>query len=147
MAFKSSSVINLVYSYKANQTRFEFDSYHRGLFFRSLSPSLRRFCLYQHLISQLTVTKTSWSNPGQTWICYIFPLWSVIIKVLLKKISFRVRIIVLTCLDNKSARSHQPKSCVPAKSHKSQWCEANIIPNLRSLSVFPVRVKTREYHH
>ena len=33
---------------------------------------------------------------------------------------FRVGIIVLTCPDNKSARYHQPKSCVPAKSHKSQ---------------------------
>ena len=34
---------------------------------------------------------------------------------------FRIRIIVLACPDiNKSARNHQPKSCVPAKSHKSQ---------------------------
>ena len=32
---------------------------------------------------------------------------------------FRIRIIVLTCPDNKSA-GNQPKSCMPAKSHKSQ---------------------------
>ena len=66
------------------------------------------------------------------FLCYIFRLW-VIIKALLKQISlylpshFCIRIIVLTCPDNKSARNHQPKSCVPAKSYKSQWCEANII--------------------
>ena len=57
-------------------------------------------------------------------------------KSSVKKISlylllhFRIRIIVLTCPDiNKSARNHLPKSCVPTKSHKSQWCnrEANII--------------------
>ena len=30
-------------------------------------------------------------------------------------------------LYNKSARNHQPKSSVPAKSRKSQWCEADII--------------------
>ena len=99
----------------------------------SLPPSLRRFCLYQNFkISQRTVNKTSWSNPRQTRIWYIFRLW-VIIEALLKQIflyllsHFRIRIIVLTCPDNKSARNHQPKSCVPAKSHKSQWCEANII--------------------
>ena len=33
---------------------------------------------------------------------------------------FRIRIIVLTCPDNKSAGNHQPKPCVPVKSHKSQ---------------------------
>ena len=70
---------------------------------------------------------------------------SVIVKALLTQISlcllshFRIRIIMLTCPDNKSARSHQPKSCVPAKSHKSQWCEVNtkfyFNWNLRSLSV------------
>ena len=161
MAFLSS-VINLVYSYEANQTRFECSlvfqwSYQRGLFFRSLSPSLRRFCENQHISAiERTVNGTSWSwsNPRLTRICYIFRLW-VIIKALLKQISlyllshFRIRIIVLTCPDNKSARNHQPKSCVPAKSRKSQWCEANII----SIEIFPpfqfvpVRVKTREYHH
>ena len=88
----------------------------------SLSLSLRRFCLNQHIISQRMVNKTSWSwsNPRQTRICYIFRLW-VIIKALLKKISphllshFRIRIIALACPDiNKSARNQQPKSCVPA---------------------------------
>ena len=51
---------------------------------------------------------------------YIFWL-RVIIKALLKQISlyllshFCIRIILLTCPDNKSVRNHQPKSCVPAK--------------------------------
>ena len=73
--------------------------------------------IYQHLISQRTVNKMSWSNPRQTRISYIFRLW-VITNALLKKISlyllshFRIRIIVLTCPDNKSARN-LPKSCVP----------------------------------
>ena len=54
------------------------------------------------------------------FLCYIFRLW-VIIKALSKQISlyllshFRIRIIVLTCPDNQSARNHQPKSCVPCK--------------------------------
>ena len=144
MAFKSSSVINLVYSYRASQTRFEYSllfewCYYRGLFFAiSLPPSADSACMiYQHLISQRTVNKTSWSNPRQTRICYIFRLW-VIIKALLKRNSFRIRIILLTCPDNKSAKNHQPKSCMPAKSHKSQWCEASIISvwNLRSLCLF-----------
>ena len=81
--------------------------------FRYLSPSLRRFYLYQHLISPRTVNKTSWSNPRQTRICYIFRLW-VIIKALLKKNSLYllshvcIRIIMLTCPDNKSevSRNH-----------------------------------------
>ena len=95
--------------------------------------------------------------PRQTRICYIFRLQVImtIIKALLKQISlyllshFLIRIIVLTCPDNKSARNHQPKSCVPAKSEKSQQCEANII----SAEIFtpfqfvPVRVQTREYQH
>ena len=152
MACKSSSVINLV-----NQTRFECSllcqwSYHRGLFF-SLSLSLPRQIL-PISTSQRTVNKTSWSNLRQTRICYIFRLW-VIMKALLKKISlylllhFRIRIIMLLCPDNQSARNHQPKSCLPAKSHKSQWREANII----SIEIFapfqfvPVLVKTWEYHH
>ena len=89
-----------------------------------------------------TVNKTSWSNPRQTRTCYIFQLW-VIIKTLLKQISlyllshFRIRIIVLTCQDNKSARNHQPKSCVPAKSHKITMMRGQYYFNwnLRSLSV------------
>ena len=101
--------------------------------FRSLSPSLRRFCLYDisTLISQRTVNKTSWSNPRQTRICYIFRLW-VIINALLKNISlyllshFRIRIIVLTCPDNKSARN-QPKSCVPAMQNHTNHNDARPI--------------------
>ena len=76
---------------------------------------------------------------GKHWfLCYIFRLW-VIIKALLKQISlyslshFRIRIIVLTCPDNKSARNYQRKSCMPAKSYKSQWCESNIISIQSSL--------------
>ena len=51
------------------------------------------------------VNKTSWSNPRQTRICYVFQLW-VIIKALLKQISLyllshsRIRVIALTCPDN-----------------------------------------------
>ena len=118
----------------------------------SLSLSLRRFCLYQHVISQRTVNKTSWSNPRQTRICYIFQLWAVI-KALLKKISqyllshFRIRIIVLTCPDiNKPARNHQPKSCVPARSHKLQlrgqyYFNWNLRPHF-SLSLFVWRLES-----
>ena len=97
--------------------------------------------------------RPSWSNPRQTRILLHFQL-SVVIKALLKQISlyllsqFHIRIIALTCPDNKSARNHQPKSCVP-KSHKSRWCEANIISVEISSPVqfVPVRVETREYHH
>ena len=54
---------------------------------------------------------------------------------------------MLICPGNKSPRNRQPKFYVPAKSRKSQWCEANII----SIEIFapfqfvPVCVKTREY--
>ena len=57
----------------------------------------------------------SWSNRRQPRICYV----RVIKKAPLKQISpyllshSRIRIIVLTCPDNKSARNHQTKSCVP----------------------------------
>ena len=84
-------------------------------------------------------------------IYYIFRLW-LIIKSQLKQISiyllslFRIR-IVLTCPDNKSARNHQPKSCVPAKSHKLQWCKPGMRGQYFSWKFVPVRVKTREYHH
>ena len=114
-----------------------------GCFSLSLPPSAdSAYMIYEHLISQRTVNKTSWSNPRQTRICYIFQLWAVI-KALLKKISqyllshFRIRIIVLTCPDiNKPARNHQPKSCVPAKSHKLQLRGQYYFNwNLRSLSV------------
>ena len=76
--------------------------------------SLRLQILPKSTWSQQTVKKTSWSNPSrQTRICYIFWLW-VIIKALLKQISlyllshFCIRMIILTCPDNKSARNHQP---------------------------------------
>ena len=81
-----------------------------------------------------------------------FQLWAVI-KALLKKISqyllshFRIRIIVLTCPDiNKPARNHQPKSCVPAKSHKLQlrgqyYFNWNLRPHF-SLSLFVWRLES-----
>ena len=110
--------------------------------FRYRSPSLRRFCLiYQHLIFQRTVNKTPWSNPRQTRICYILQLW-LVIKALLKKISlyllshFRIRIIVLACPDNKSARS-QPESCVPAMQNHTNYNDARpILFQLKSLLPF-----------
>ena len=92
-------------------------------------------------LSQRTVNKTSWNDPRQTQICYIFRLW-VIVKALLKQISlyllshFRIRIIVVTCRDNKSARNHQAKSCVHTKSHKSQWCGADTRADIISIEIF-----------
>ena len=111
-----------------------------GGFFRYLSPPLRRFCQNQHYpaLFQRTANKTYWSNPRQTRICYIFRLW-VITKALLKKISlyllshFRIRVIVLTCPDNKSARN-QPKSCVPALQNDTNqvcscsWEDSRVLP-------------------
>ena len=88
--------------------------------------------MYQHLISQRTVNiNASWSNPRQTQICYIFRLWDII-NALLKKISlyllsqFRIRIIVLTCPDNKSARNQQ-RSCVPAMQNHTNHNDARPI--------------------
>ena len=113
MPFKSPSVINLVYSYKANQTRFEYSeqfpwSYQHGLFF-AFSPPPSIDITYNNIF-----TTNGAQDVLKTRTCYIFSLylWS----------HFRIRIIVLTCPDDKSARNHQPKSWVPAKSHKSQWC-------------------------
>ena len=90
MSFKSSSVINLVYSCKANQTRFECSvlfswSYQGGLLSLSLHPQILPIStLYRRTVNN----KTSWSNinPRQTRICYIFRLW-VVIKARLKQIS------------------------------------------------------------
>ena len=53
MAFESSSVMNLVYSYKATQKGYECSviflwSYQRGLFLLFLSPSFCRLCLQNH---------------------------------------------------------------------------------------------------
>ena len=101
----------------------------------SLSLSLPPQILPKSTLSQ-KVNKTQQGCLEETrgkhgLLCYIFRLW-VIIKAVLKQISlyllshFRIRIVVLTCPDNKSARNHQRKSCVPAKSYKSQWCKANI---------------------
>ena len=110
------------------------------VFLLFLSPFLRG-SLAILTLSRRTVKKTSWSNPRQTRICYIFRVW-VIIKALLKQISLyllshsRIRIIVLTCPDNINVilqvykkSSAEIMRAVPAKSHKSpcQWCEANII--------------------
>ena len=88
-------------------------------FCRYLSPSLRRsYMTCQHLISQRTDTRRLEATRRKHGFVIFFGLW-VIIKALLKKISlyllshFRIRIIVLTCPDNKSTRN-QPKSCVPA---------------------------------
>ena len=86
---QSSSVINLVYSYKANQTRFKCSvlclwSYNRGLFFSlALSPSTDS--AYINIIltnSKQDVLKQSKAKR----ICYIFWVW-VIIKALLKQVS------------------------------------------------------------
>ena len=151
MAFLSSSVI--IWFIVIRQTKHNSNAVYYfsepttvSCFSLSLSPPLQILPISTFL-SQQTVNKMSWSNQRQTRICYIFRIW-VLKKALLKKISlyllshFRIRIIVLTCPDNKSARN-KPKSCVPAKSRKSQWCKANSI----SIEIFaafqfiPVRVK------
>ena len=62
-AFKSSSVINLVYSYKANQTRFDSTVLVILPAWAVFSPSLylpsQILPIYQRLISRRTVNKTS----------------------------------------------------------------------------------------
>ena len=109
---------------------------HRGLFFALSLPPFAdsAYMIYQHLISQRTVNKTvktSWSKPRQTRFCSIFRLW-VIINALLKKIClyllshFGIRIIVVTCPDNKSLRN-QPKSCVPATQNHTNHHDARPI--------------------
>ena len=100
--------------------------------FFSPSLSLPPKILPKSTLSQRTLNKTQQDVLKQpktnTDFFVIFFRLRVIIKALLKQISqyllsyFRIRIIVLTCPDNESARNHQPKSCVPAKSHRSQWC-------------------------
>ena len=111
-------------------------------------------------LSQRTVNKTQQDvlkQPEANMEFFVIFFSSELSSVAVKQISlyllwhFRIRItcILLTCPDNKSVRNHQSKSRVPAKSHKSQWCKANII----SIEIFapfqfvPVRVKTLEYHH
>ena len=97
------------------------------VFFRYLSPSLRRLCQNQYYLNERswTVNKTSWSNPRQTRISLLYfspPSYyksSVETNFPILLSHFRIRIVVLTFPDNKSARNHQPKSCVPEKSHKN----------------------------
>ena len=159
MAFISSSVINYKGICKPNMIRMQstilviLPTWAAFPLSLSLPPQI----LPKSTLSQRTVNKTQQNILRQPeakhgFLCYIVRL-RVIIKALLKQISlcllshFRIRIIALTCPDNKSARNHQRKSCVPAKSYKSQWCEANVI----SIEIFApfqfvaVHVKTREY--
>jgi len=67
----------------------------------------------------------------------MFMSFSLIQKHLMKQISHsRIRIIVVTCpRDINIILQGCKKSCVPAKSHKSQWCEANIM-SIRILAPF-----------
>ena len=44
---------------------------------------------------------------------------------------FRIKVIVLTCPD-KSARNHQPESCVPANSHTNHNAARPILFQLKS---------------
>ena len=132
MAFKSFSVINLD---KPNTIQIQsiiLVILPPWAVFRSLPPSAdSAYMIYQHLISQWMVNKTSWSNSRQTRICYILRLW-LITKAMLKKLSlyllshFPIRIIVLTCPDKKSARN-QPKSCVPAMQNHTNHNDARPI--------------------
>ena len=88
----------------------------------SLSLSLPLQILPKSTLSQRTVHKTQQDvlkQPEANMDFFVI----FFIKALLKQISlcllshFRIRIIVLTCPDNKSARNHQPKSCVPTKTN------------------------------
>ena len=98
--------------------------------------------IYQHLISQRTVNKRSWSNPRQTRICYIFRLW-VIIKALLKKISlyllshFRIRIIVEHVLITSLQEISRNHACLQCKITQITMMRGQYYFNwnLRSLSV------------
>ena len=111
--------------------------------FRSLSPCLCRFCLYDistfTCISQRTVNKTSWSNQRQTRICYIFRLW-VIIKALLKIIClyllshFRIRIILLSVLISLQEISRN-RACLQNHTITMMRGQYYVNRNLRSLSV------------
>ena len=153
----------IIFSDKLRQTKHDSNAVHYfsdptnvGCFFAiSLPPSADSAKINTISNGKQDAARRLEETRGKHWLlCYIFRLW-VIIKALLKQISlyllshFRIRIIVLTCPDNKSARNHQRKSCMPAKSHKSQWCKANVI----SIEIFapfqfvPVGVKTRKYHY
>ena len=98
--------------------------------------------IYQHKISQRTVNKTSWSNPRQTRICYIFRLW-VMIKALLKKISlyllshFRIRIIVEHVLITSLQEISRNHACLRCKITQITMMRGQYYFNwnLRSLSV------------
>ena len=96
----------------------------RGLFFRYLSPSADSAKI--NIISingKQDILKQPKANTDLLYFsavsCYKSSVETNSLKVYLLS-HFRIRIIVLTFPDNKSARNHQPKSCVPAKSHKSQ---------------------------
>ena len=147
MAFKSSSVINLVVVGQAKHdstTVYYFsDATTVGCFSipLSLPPQILPVWYINIFISQQTVNKTSWSHPRQTRICYIFRLW--VIDVLLKKISlyllshFRIRIIMLTCPDNKSAKISRNHVCLQCKITQITTMRGQYYFNwnLRSLSV------------
>ena len=128
-----------------------------------LSLSLPLQVLPISTLSRWTVNRTSWRNPRQTPICYQVRSGLSFKKTLLKQIPLcllshsHIRIIVLTCPDNidviyyQSARNRQPKSCVPAKSHKSQimmWGQYIIsIEIFPPFQFVPVRAKTRKYQN
>ena len=133
---KSSSLINLVYSCKANQTRFECSalfslSYQRALFFRFLSLPLSEDPSYISIISmngkQVDVLKRPEANTDLIYFSALSYYKSSVEQISLYLLSHsRIRIIVLTCPNNnvllqaKSARNRHPKLCVPVKSYKSQ---------------------------
>ena len=135
-------MINLVYSYKANQhdsnVAYHFsDPTNVGCCF---AISLRRFCQNQHYLDERswTVLKQPEANTDLLYFSALSYYKSSVKQISLYLLSqFRIRIIVLTCPDDKSARNHQPKSCVPAKSHKITMMRGQYYFNwnLRSLSV------------
>ena len=60
--------------------------------------------------------------------------------------------ILITCyVTSRQEIISQNHACMPAKSHKSQCCEANVINISNEIfapfQFVPVRMKTRKYHH
>ena len=107
---KSSSLINLVYSYKANQTRFECSalfslSYQRALFFRFLSLPPSEYPSYNNIIStngkQVDVLKRPEANTDFIYFSALSYYKSSVEQISLYLLSHsRIRIIVLTCPNN-----------------------------------------------
>ena len=104
--------------------------------FRYLSPSLCRFCLYD--ISTFNIStngKDVLKQPeANTDLLYFSALsyYKCSVEKKIPYICYRIRIIVLTCPDNKSARN-QPKQCVPVmQNHTNHNDMRSMLVQLKS---------------